>query len=175
VSYGGMGAVIGHEISHGFDDQGRKIDATGALRDWWTVGDAARYRLEADKLVDEVNAYEILPGVRLSGRQTLGENIADLAGLLLALDAYHASLAGKQAPVVDGLTGDQRLFLAWGAKWRRKNRDDALRAQAATDTHSPARFRAIGPVRNIDAWYKAFNVQPGDRYYLAPEKRARLW
>jgi putative endopeptidase len=175
VSYGGMGAVIGHEISHGFDDQGRKIDASGALRDWWTAGDAARYRSEADKLVDQVNSYEILPGVRLNGRQTLGENIADLAGLLLALDAYHASLAGKPAPVVDGLTGDQRLFLAWGEKWRRKNRDDALRAQAATDTHSPARFRAIGPVRNIDAWYTAFNVQPGDHYYLPPEKRAHLW
>jgi putative endopeptidase len=175
VNYGGMGAVIGHEISHGFDDQGRKIDAFGRLRDWWTAKDAARYRAGADKLVEQVNSYEILPGVHLNGRQTLGENIADLAGLLVALDAYHASLDGKPSPVVDGLTGDQRLFLAWAQKWRRKNRDEALRAQAALDTHSPARFRAIGAVRNVDAWYRAFNVQPGDRYYLPPEKRARIW
>ncbi|HEX5257734.1 MAG TPA: M13 family metallopeptidase [Sphingomicrobium sp.] len=170
-----MGAVIGHEISHGFDDQGRKIDASGSLRDWWTAEDAARYRAGADKLVEQVDSYEILPGVHLNGRQTLGENIADLAGLLVALDAYHASLDGNSGPVIEGLTGDQRLFLAWAQKWRRKNRDEALRAQAATDTHSPARFRAIGAVRNVDAWYRAFNVQPGDRYYLPPEKRAHIW
>jgi putative endopeptidase len=175
VSYGGMGAVIGHEISHGFDDQGRKIDASGRVRDWWAAEDAARYRMEADKLVQQVNAYEILPGVHLNGQQTLGENIADVAGLALALDAYHASLNGKMAPVIDGFTADQRVFLAWGQKWRRKNRDDALRSAAATDTHSPARFRAIGAVRNVDAWYRAFDVQPGDRYYLQPDKRARIW
>jgi putative endopeptidase len=175
VNYGGIGAVIGHEISHGFDDQGRKIDASGTLRNWWTAEDAARYRTDAEKLVDQVNSYEILPGVHLNGQQTLGENIADLAGLLVALDAYHASLGGKPAPVIDGLTGDQRVFVAWGQKWRRKNRDDALRMQATMDTHSPARFRAIGAVRNIDAWYRAFNVQPGDHYYLPPEKRARIW
>jgi putative endopeptidase len=175
VNYGGIGAVIGHEISHGFDDQGRKIDASGRLRDWWTANDAKRYRAEADKLAQQVDAYEILPGVRLNGRQTLGENIADLAGLLVALDAYHESLGGKPAPVIDGLTGDQRVFIAWGQKWRRKNRDDALRAQAATDTHSPARFRAIGAVRNIDAWYRAFSVQPSDHYYLRPEQRVHVW
>lgn len=175
VNYGGIGAVIGHEISHGFDDQGRKIDASGALRDWWAPEDSAHYEAEAAKLVGQVDAYEILPGVRLNGRQTLGENIADLAGLLVALDAYHASLGSKSAPVIDGLTGDQRLFIAWGQKWRRKNRDDALRAQAESDTHSPARFRAIGAVRNVDAWYRAFKVQPGDRYYLPPEKRAHIW
>jgi putative endopeptidase len=175
VNYGGIGAVIGHEISHGFDDQGRKIDASGRLRDWWTAKDAMRYRAEADKLALQVDAYEILPGVRLDGRQTLGENIADLAGLLLALDAYHESLGGKPAPVIDGLTGDQRFFIAWGQKWRRKNRDDALRAQAATDTHSPAPFRAIGAVRNIDAWYRAFSVQPSDHFYLRPEQRVHIW
>jgi putative endopeptidase len=175
VNYGTIGGVIGHEISHGFDDQGRKIDASGALRDWWTAEEANRYRAEAEKLADQVNTYEILPGVHLNGQQTLGENIADLAGLLVTLDAYHASLGGRPAPLIEGMTGDQRLFLAWGQKWRRKNRDDALRAQTATDTHSPARFRAIGPVRNIDAWYRAFDVQPGDRFYLPPEKRVHIW
>lgn len=144
VNYGMLGGVIGHEISHGFDDQGRKFDASGALRDWWAPKDAAHYRREAEKLVRQVDAYEILPGVHLNGRQTLGENIADVAGVVLALDAYHASLHGRTAPVIDGFSGDQRFFLAWGQKWRRKNRDDALRAKAASDQHSPARFRAIG-------------------------------
>jgi putative endopeptidase len=175
VNYGIIGAVIGHEISHGFDDQGRKMDASGTLRDWWTAEDAAHYRAEADKLARQVDAYEILPGVHLNGHQTLGENIADVAGITLALNAYHASLHGKPAPVIDGFTGDQRVFLAWGQKWRRKNRDDALRARAAADRHAPARFRAIGSVRNVDAWYRAFSVKPGDRYYLPPGDRARIW
>ena len=175
VNYGLIGGVIGHEISHGFDDQGRKFDASGALRDWWAAKDAAHYRAEADKLVRQVDAYEILPNIHLNGRQTLGENIADVAGVVLALDAYHASLHGNVAPVIDGFTGDQRLFLAWAQKWRRKNRADALRAQAAADRHAPARFRAIGSVRNVDAWYRAFGVKPGDRYYLAPSDRARVW
>jgi putative endopeptidase len=175
VNYGIIGAVIGHEISHGFDDQGRKMDASGTLRDWWTAEDAAHYRAEADKLARQVDAYEILPGVHLNGHQTLGENLADVAGITLALNAYHASLHGKPAPVIDGFTGDQRVFLAWGQKWRRKNRDDALRARAAADRHAPARFRAIGSVRNVDAWYRAFSVKPGDRYYLPPGDRARIW
>ena len=175
VNYGMIGAIIGHEISHGFDDQGRKFDGSGALRDWWAPKDAAHYRKEAEKLVRQVNAYEILPGVHLNGRQTLGENIADVAGLVIALDAYHAFLHGTAAPVIDGFTGDQRLFLAWGQKWRRKDRDDVLRAKAAADVHAAARFRAIGAVRNVDAWYRAFAVRPGDRYYLAPEDRARIW
>ena len=175
VNYGMIGGVIGHEISHGFDDQGRKFDASGALRDWWTPKDAAHYQAEAEKLAHQVDAYEILPGVHLNGHQTLGENIADVAGLRLALDAYHASLRGRPAPVIDGFTGDQRLFVAWGQKWRRKNRDDALRAKAAADQHAPARFRAISPVRNVDDWYRAFGVKPGDRYYLPREERARVW
>lgn len=175
VNYGMIGAIIGHEISHGFDDQGRKFDASGALRDWWAPKDAAHYRTEAEKLARQVDAYEILPGVHLNGHQTLGENIADVAGVVLALDAYHASLHGRAAPIIDGFTGDQRLFLAWGQKWRRKNRDDALRAKAAADQHAPARFRAIGSVRNVDAWYRAFDVEPGDRYYLPPDDRARIW
>jgi len=175
ANYGMIGAIIGHEISHGFDDQGRKFDASGALRDWWAPEDAAHYRTEAEKLARQVDAYEILPGVHLNGHQTLGENIADVAGLRLALDAYHASQHGRPAPVIDGFTGDQRLFLAWGQKWRRKNRDDALRAKAAADQHAPARFRAIGSVRNVDDWYRAFGVKPGDRYYLPPEDRAHIW
>ena len=175
ANYGMIGGIIGHEISHGFDDQGRKFDASGALRDWWSPTDAAHYRAEAEKLARQVDTYETLPGVHLNGHQTLGENIADLAGLLLALDAYHASLHGRPSPVVDGFTGDQRVFLAWAQKWRRKIRDDALRAKAAADQHSPARFRAIGPVRNIDAWYRTFGVKPGARYYLPPHDRARIW
>lgn len=175
ANYGMIGAIIGHEISHGFDDQGRKFDASGKLRDWWSQEDAAHYSAEAEKLARQVDGYETLPGVHLNGHQTLGENIADLAGLTLALDAYHAFLHGRPAPVIDGFTGDQRVFLAWGQKWRRKVSDDALRAKAAADLHAPARFRAIGPVRNIDAWYRAFGVKAGDRYYLPPQDLARIW
>jgi putative endopeptidase len=175
VNYGSIGGIIGHEITHGFDDQGRKIDAAGALRDWWVPADAARFSAQADKLVRQFDAYEVFPGVRLNGRQVLGENIADLGGLLLALDAYHASLNGAPAPVIDGLTGDQRVFLGWASRWQRKQRDDALRRQVATDVHAPASFRVSGPVRNIDAWYPAFSVQSGDRLYLKPEDRARVW
>jgi putative endopeptidase len=175
ANYGAIGGIIGHEITHGFDDQGRKIDATGALRDWWAPADAAHYAVESEKLVRQFDAYQALPGVRLNGRQLLGENIADLSGLLLALDAYHASLGGAPAPVIDGLSGDQRVFLGWSSRWRRKLRDDALREQASADVHAPAEFRVIGPVRNIDAWYSAFGVQPVDRLYLEPQERARIW
>ena len=175
ANYGAIGGIIGHEITHGFDDQGRKIDASGALRDWWAPADAIHYAAESDKLVRQFDAYEVLPGVRLNGHQLLGENIADLGGLLLALDAYHASLSGTTAPVLDGLSGDQRVFLGWSSRWRRKLRSDALRQQVSADVHAPAAFRVVGPVRNIDAWYSAFQVQPGDRLYLKPEERARIW
>jgi putative endopeptidase len=174
-NYGAIGGVIGHEITHGFDDQGRKIDGDGRLRDWWVPADAARFTAEAGKLVTQYERYEVLPGVRLNGRQTLGENIADLGGLLLALDAYHASLRGAPAPVLDGLTGDQRVFLGWASRWRRKQRDDDLRQQATSDVHAPARLRANGPVCNIDDWYAAFGVEPTDHLYLAPKDRARIW
>jgi len=174
-NYGALGGVIGHEITHGFDDQGRKIDGDGRLRDWWTPADAARFTAEADKVVTQYERFEVLPGVRLNGRQVLGENIADLGGLLLAFDAYHASLHGTPAPVVDGLTGDQRVFLGWASRWRRKQRDDALRQQVASDVHAPARLRVNGPVRNIDDWYAAFGVKPTDQLYLAPQDRARIW
>ena len=175
ASYGAIGGIIGHEITHGFDDQGRKIDATGALRDWWAPADAAHYAVESEKLIRQFDGYEALPGVHLNGRQLLGENIADLGGLLLALDAYHASLAGATAPIIEGLSGDQRVFLGWSSRWRRKLRDDALRGQVSADVHAPAAFRIIGPVRNIDTWYSAFGVQPGDKLYLRPEERARIW
>jgi len=175
ANYGSIGGIIGHEITHGFDDQGRKIDASGALRDWWAPADAARFAVEADKLVGQFDAYEVLPGVHLNGRQVLGENIADLGGLLLALDAYHAFLNGAQPPVIDGLTGDQRVFLGWASRWRRKLRDDALRQRLAMDVHAPASFRVNGPTRNIDAWYAAFDIQPSDRLYLKPDDRARIW
>jgi putative endopeptidase len=175
VNYGGIGAVIGHEISHGFDDQGRKIDASGRLRDWWTADDAARFVKQTAVYGKQYDDFAPLPGVHVNGSLTMGENIADLAGLLVAYDAYHRSLQGKPAPVIDGLTGDQRFFLAWAQVWRGKQREDSLREQVTTDPHSPVHFRALGPLRDIDAWYTAFDVKPGDHYYVAPSARARIW
>ena len=175
VNYGGIGATIGHEISHGFDDQGRKRDSSGALRDWWTPEDAKRFEAEAAVLGKQFDSYEALPGVFINGKLTMGENIADLAGLRIALDAYHASLDGKPAPVIDGLTGDQRFFLGYGQSWRDKVRDEALKSQIASDPHSPSSFRLIGSTRNIDAWYDAFAVKPGETYYVKPEDRSRVW
>jgi len=175
VNYGAIGAVIGHEITHGFDDQGRKIDDTGALRDWWTADDAARFQVQAAKYGAQYDTYEGAPGMHINGALTMGENIADLGGLLNALDAYHASLHGAPAPVIDGLSGDQRLFLAFAQVWEEKARPDALKEQMTSDPHSPGKFRAIGPTRNVDAWYAAFGVKPGQTYYLAPEDRARIW
>jgi len=175
VNYGAIGAIIGHEITHGFDDQGRKIDATGALRDWWTVSDATRFQAEADKFGKQYDGYEPVPGMHINGKLTMGENIADMGGLLMALDAYHTSLGGKPAPVIDGLTGDQRFFLAFAQAWRGKAREDAIKVQIASDPHSYRHYRAVGPTRNIDAWYAAFGVKPGDAMYLRPEDRARIW
>jgi putative endopeptidase len=175
VNYGAIGAVIGHEISHGFDDQGRKIDETGKLRDWWTAEDAKRFDTQADVLGKQYDAYEAVPGMFINGKLTMGENIADLAGLQVAYDAYHASLKGKPAPVVGGMTGDQRFFLAFAQAWQDKSRDDSLKQQMASDPHAPSNFRVIGPTRNVDAWYAAFGVKPGDKFYLPPEKRSRIW
>ena len=175
VNYGAIGAVIGHEITHGFDDQGRKIDAEGAVHDWWTAEDAARFEAQAKAFGAQYATYEAAPGAFINPELTMGENIADLAGLEVAYDAYHRSLGGKPAPVIDGLTGDQRFFLAFAQAWRNKAREDAIKQQVASDPHSPARWRIIGPVRNVDAWYKAFNVAAGDRYYLKPEARTRIW
>ena len=175
VNYGAIGVVIGHEISHGFDDQGRKIDASGAIRDWWTAGDAERFEAEAKKFGAQYAAFEVVPGSFINPDLTMGENIADLAGVLVAHDAYKKSLGGEEAPVIDGLTGDQRFFLAYAQVWRAKAREDSLRNQVATDPHSPARYRTIAPLRNVDAWYEAFGITPDDAMYIAPEDRARIW
>jgi putative endopeptidase len=175
VNYGGIGAVIGHELSHGFDDEGRKLDAKGELRDWWTAQDAAEFNLRAKKLAEQYSAYEPVPGAHINGELTLGENIADLGGLNVALEAYHRSLLGQAAPVLDGFTGDQRVFLGWAQAWRGKAREDYVRKQVVSDPHSPRAFRVIGPVRNIDEWYGAFGVRPGDAYYLDAAQRVRIW
>jgi putative endopeptidase len=175
VNYGGIGAVIGHEITHGFDDQGRKTDGDGVLRDWWTAEDAAKFEARAAVLGAQYSALSPVEGSNVNGDLTMGENIADLGGLLLALDAYHMSLNGQPAPVINGLTGDQRVFLGWAQVWRENIRDEALKQQVTVDPHSPAQYRAAVSPRNIDAWYEAFGVQPGDEQYLAPEARARIW
>ena len=175
VNYGGIGGVIGHEMTHGFDDQGRKSDGKGMLQDWWTAEDAAKFKAQAARLGAQFDQFEVAPGVHVKGDLTMGENIADLGGVLLALDAYHASLRGRPAPVIDGLTGDQRVFLGWAQVWREKVREDMAKQWAVSDPHSPARFRVNGPLRNVDAWYAAFHVKPGDPLYLAPDQRARIW
>ena len=175
VNYGAIGVVIGHEISHSFDDQGRKIDAEGRVRDWWTPADAKRFQAEAKKFGEQYAAFEVVPGGHINPGLTMGENIADFAGLNVALDAYHKSLAGKDAPVIDGLTGDQRFFLAYAQVWRAKAREDALRSQIATDPHSPARYRTIAPLRDLDAWYAAFDIGPESSMYIAPDDRVRIW
>ena len=175
VNYGAIGAVIGHEISHGFDDQGRKYDATGAVRDWWTAEDNKRFEAETKVFGDEYAKFEAVKGAFVNPALTMGENVADFAGVQAALDAYHRSLGGKPAPVLDGLTGDQRFFLAWAQIYREKQREDALRSQVTTDPHSPGRFRVLGPLPNVQAWYDAFGVKPGDSMYIPPEKRAHIW
>ncbi len=174
ANYGSIGAVIGHEISHSFDNTGATFDSTGKLRDWWTPTDFAHFSAAGKALADQYSAYEVLPGLHLNGQQVLAENIADVAGLTAAYEAYHASLGGKEPPVINGLTGDQRFFLAFAQSWRAKQREQALRAQVAVDAHAPARWRAM-TVRNLDAWYPAFNVQPGQKLYLAPDKRVHVW
>ncbi len=175
VNYGAIGAVVGHEISHGFDDQGRQFDEAGRLRDWWKPQDAARFVAESGKLADQYGAYEGAPGMKVNGKLTLGENIGDQGGVRIALDAYHASLKGKKAPALDGLSGDQRFFLAWAQAWRGKVRDELMRMILVSDTHSPYRWRVDGTLRNIDEWYPAFDVKPGDKLYLAPKDRVRVW
>ena len=175
INYGGIGGTIGHELTHGFDDSGRRYDATGKLTDWWTKDDAAKFEAQARKLGAQYSAFDVLPGAKINGDLTMGENIADLGGLLLALDAYHASLKGRPAPIVDGLTGDQRVFLGWAQVWRGKTRDDALRRQLVSDPHSPERARVDIPVRNIDAFYEAFGLKAGDPMFVPAENRVRIW
>jgi putative endopeptidase len=175
VNYGAIGAVIGHEIGHGFDDQGRKFGPDGSLTDWWTKADSDAFTQRANKLVAQYSQYEPLPGLKVNGASTLGENIGDLGGLNMAYAAYHLSLKGAEPPVLDGLTGDQRFFLSWAQVWRAKYRDGVMRELVMSDVHSPAYFRVNGTVRNMDAWYEAFNVRPDDKLYLPPEQRVRIW
>ena len=175
INYGAIGGVIGHEMTHGFDDEGRKFDDQGHLRDWWTAEDAKRFDERASRLGAQYDSYSPVPGAHVNGKLTMGENIADSGGINLALDAYHAYLGGKPAPTVDGLTGDQRVFLGWAQVWRGKTREDAMRQRLVTDPHSPERFRVDGVVRNVDGWYSAFDVKPGDALYLAPQDRAHIW
>jgi putative endopeptidase len=174
ANYGAIGAVIGHEISHSFDNLGADFDSTGKYRNWWTPADLKRFEQAGAALVAQYDGYEALPGLKLKGRQELGENIADTAGLTAAYEAYRASYGGKEPPVIDGMTGDQRFFLAFAQSWRTKMRDKALRARIATDVHAPAMFRVL-TVRNLDAWYPAYKVQPGDKLYLAPADRVHVW
>ena len=175
INYGAIGGVIGHELTHGFDDQGRKFDAEGKLHDWWTAEDAKTFEARAAVLGAQYSKFEPLPGAKVNGELTMGENIADLGGLTIALDAYRASLKGQPAPVIDGLTGDQRVFLGWAQAWRGKLRDDAIRRQVVSDPHSPRQYRVNGVVRNIDAWYEAFGVKPEERLYVDPKERVRIW
>jgi putative endopeptidase len=175
VNYGEIGATIGHEISHGFDDQGSKFDAQGVFRNWWTESDRKNFDARTAVLAKQYDAYEPLPGIHIKGKLTLGENIADIAGLVIAYKAYHIALDGKPAPVLDGYTGDQRFYIAYGQSWRQKDRDGRLRMQLLSNEHSPPKYRVDAVVRNDDAWFAAFNVKPGDKLYLAPKDRVRLW
>jgi predicted metalloendopeptidase len=175
VNYGGIGGVIGHEIGHGFDDQGRLYDASGKLQDWWTKTDGDAFKARAAGLVAQYAAFEVLPGLKVNGELTLGENIGDLGGLGVAYQAYRRALNGKEPPTTEGLTGDQRFFLSWAQIWRGKDRDEALRALVLSDHHAPKMTRVNGSVRNVDAWYAAFNVQPGDKLYVAPADRVKIW
>ncbi len=175
VNYGGIGAVIGHEMGHGFDDQGSKSDWAGIQRNWWTDEDRANFEAQADMIAEQYAAFEPVAGYFIDGRFTLGENIGDIGGVSLAYRAWRMSLGGEEAPVLDGLTGDQRFFLAWAQVWQRKYRDDALIQRLSSDPHSPAEFRVNGVVRNFDAWYEAFDVQPEDDLYLPPEARVTIW
>jgi len=175
VNYGGIGAVIGHEMGHGFDDQGRKSDGDGVQRDWWTAEDATAYEGRAKALADQYSQFEPLPGENLDGNLGLGENIGDLTGVTMAYDAYKRSLNGKEAPVIDGFTGDQRFFMAWAQVWAIKWKDEALSAQIKNGPHSPGEFRANGIVRNFGPWYDAFDIKPGDPMYIPPEERVKIW
>lgn len=175
VNYGGIGAVIGHEISHGFDDQGSKYDGDGNLKNWWTESDRAAFEKLADALVAQYDAYEALPGKNVQGQLTLGENIADLSGLAIAYKAYKMSLGDKAGPVLDGFTADQRFFIGWAQIWARKYRDSELVRRLVTDPHSPSLFRANGPISNFDAFYEAFDVKEGDQLFKPKDQRIQIW
>lgn len=175
VNYGGIGAVIGHEIGHGFDDQGATFDGDGVMRNWWTPGDLKAFQAKTEALVAQYNSFKVFPDLNVNGAFTLGENIGDLGGLSIAIKAYKMSLNGKEAPKMDGFTGMQRVFLGWGQVWLDKQREESLRSQVAGDPHSPAKFRINGVVRNVPEFYEAFNIKPTDSLYLAPDKRVKIW
>jgi len=174
MDYGAIGAVIGHEISHSFDDQGAQFDETGRLKDWWTKADYDHFKAEGAALAKQFDAYKPFPDLAVNGKLTVSENIADVAGLAVAYDAYRLSLGGKEAPAVQELTGDQQFFLSFAQSWRTKFREPALRQRIVTDSHAPAEYRA-DTVRNLDAWYVAFSVKAGQALYLAPKDRVRVW
>ena len=175
INYGGIGGVIGHEIGHGFDDQGSRYDGDGKLEDWWTENDQEKFKQRTSALIAQYDAFEPLEGLHVNGTYTLGENIGDLSGLSIAYKAYKLSLNGKEAPVIEGLTGDQRLFIGWAQAFQAKIRDEALTDQIKTDPHSPSRYRVNGVVFNIDAFYDAFNIGPESKLYIKPEDRVRIW
>jgi putative endopeptidase len=176
VNYGGIGAVIGHEISHGFDDQGSRYDAQGNLQNWWQEEDLENFKQRTDQLVAQFDQYEPLEGVFVKGNLTLGENIGDLGGVLVAYDGLQKHLDQHDRPdEIDGFTPEQRFFISWATVWRTKSRDEALRTQVQTDPHSPAQYRANGPLVNVDAFHEAFDINEGDRMYVAPEDRVRIW
>jgi putative endopeptidase len=175
VNYGGIGAVIGHEIGHGFDDSGSNFDGDGVLRNWWTEQDHSEFEARTSQLIEQYNNFQVFDDLNVNGEFTLGENIGDLGGISIALKAYHMTLAGNEAPVLDGFNGDQRVFIGFAQVWQALSRDEALRNQVGTDPHSPAKFRANGPVRNVPEFYSAFDVQPADALYLPPEERVKIW
>ena len=175
VNYGAIGAVIGHEMGHGFDDQGRRYDARGVLRDWWTEKDGDEFQRRASGLVGYYSAIEAIPGAKVNGELTLGENIGDLTGVVIAHRAYQASLGGTPAPVLDGLTGDQRFFAGWAQAWRAKYREETVRQRLLADPHAPDEVRATAPLRHVPAFYTAFDLKPGDRLFLAPDQRVTIW
>jgi predicted metalloendopeptidase len=175
VNYGGIGAVIGHEVSHGFDDQGRQFDGDGVLRDWWKAEDDAKFREQTSVLDAQYSAFSPIPGMNLNGKLTMGENIGDISGLSVAYKAYRRSLAGTEAPVLDGFTGDQRFFIGWAQIWARKYREDELRKRLLTDPHSPSEYRVNGVVRNMPSFDRSFDVKPGDKLYLPPDDMVKIW
>jgi len=174
MDFGSIGSVIGHEISHSFDDQGALFDATGKLANWWTKDDFAHFKAQSQKLIAQYNAYKPFPDLNVNGKLTVSENIADVAGLAVAYDAYRAAHGGKESATVEGVTGDQQFFISFAQGWRGKYREAAARRRVLTDGHALAEYRA-DTARNIDAWYQAFGVQPGEKLYLAPDARVKMW
>ncbi len=175
VNCSGIGAVIGHEMTHGFDDQGRQYDADGTLRDWWTKDDATKFKVRANQVVDQYNAFTVLDTIHVNGKLTLGENLADLGGINIAYEAFKKTKEGQSNKKIDGFTGDQRFFLSWAQVSRGLQRPESAAQRIMTDPHSPEQYRCNAPISNMDAWYNAFNIQPGDKNYKKPEDRIKVW